>query len=266
MPKVIAVILSFMLVFSLTACGNKDTAPVLEANYYPDCYDPIEKLCKDQGYVQKIKGAVIGATVGAVSGALIGALSLDATGAATYAAMGAIAGAIGGYFTARLMMITDRNKLMEEYQKILGENSKDWDFNRASVEKAYRCYRKQIAMLTGAAKAKKISKEEFLARMNEVKAGIENINTYWADSQTGMDARFADGESFLKAQEKSDKKLLAGKELRQAEQDVQKMRSSAKQHKNKIHGEFALVDKVKERTEKEYQDAIAFAKFTSNWA
>ncbi|WP_294557893.1 lipoprotein [uncultured Mailhella sp.] len=257
MSKVIVCLLSVMLVFSLTGCGTKQAVPVFQANYYPECYDPIARLCKDQDNSQEIKGAATGAVVGALGGALIGGLtSKDWKGAAIGATAGALAGGVTGFFSARLMKINDRNERLKEYQNILGESSRGWDLERASVEKAYKCYRDQITVLTRAAKAKKISKEEFLARMKEIQGGIENINTYWADSQTRMDERLADGEAFLKQQEQEDLQLAKAKQ-RQAQKDLQKVRNATTRQKNKMVSDTARVNKAKAQTEKDLQDAMA---------
>ena len=257
MSKALVWAVSVALTFSLVGCGPKQTAPVFQAQYYPECYDPIAKLCKDQDNTQEVKGAATGAVLGALGGAVIGGIAKgDWKGAAVGAAAGAVAGGMVGFFQARLSKISDRNERLAKYQKILGENARDWDIERASVERAYKCYSDQIVALRKAAKAKKISKEDFLARMKEIQAGIENINTYWAGSQTRMDERLADGESFIKQQEQEDQMLAKAKQ-RQAKKDLQKIRSATNSQKTKVQNDANRVNKAKGQTEKEYQDAMA---------
>lgn len=198
MRKVFVGILSVMLAFSLAGCGAKQTAPEFNPQYYPACYDPIAKLCKDQDNSSEIKGAATGAAIGALGGALAGGLSSGSwKGAAVGAAAGAVAGGMTGFFTARLAKISDRNERLEAYLKDLDAASKNWDLEAASVEKAYKCYREQIALLKKNYQEKKISREDFSARMDEIKAGLENIDKYWADAQHRIDASIADSANFL---------------------------------------------------------------------
>lgn len=258
--RFVASLLSVMFVFSLAGCASKQAVPPFEARYYPQCYDPIEKLCKDQDNSQEIKEGIGGAVIGALGGAVIGAIATgDWKGAAVGAAAGAAAGGVTGFFHARLSKIEDRKERLAEYQKMLGENSQGWDLERASVEKSYQCYREQIALLQKAVKAKKISKEEFLARANEIKEGIEHINTYWADSQTRMDERLADGEAFLKHEEEENMKLAKAQQ-RQAQKDTQKLRKATASQKSKVQKEYALTNALKEKTETDFADALAQAR------
>ena len=59
MSKALVWAVSVALTFSLVGCGPKQTAPVFQAQYYPECYDPIAKLCKDQDNTQEVKGAAL---------------------------------------------------------------------------------------------------------------------------------------------------------------------------------------------------------------
>lgn len=244
-------LVSVMLVFSMSGCASMQAVPEFEARYYPKCYDPIDKLCKDKDNSQEIKEGVGGALLGALGGAVIGGVaSGDWKGAAVGAAAGAVAGGMTGFFHARLSKIEDRKERLAEYQKMLGETSKGWDLERASVEKAYQCYREQIALLKKAVKAKKISREEFLARFNEIKEGIEHINTYWADSQTRMDERLADGEAFLKQEEERTMKLAKAQQ-RQAQRDTQRLLKMTASEKSKAQEGRARTNAVKGTVESE---------------
>ncbi len=223
--RILLWLLSGILVFSLVGCGSTQKAPEFNPEYYPQCYDPIAKLCKDQDNSDEIKGAATGALLGAASGAVIGGIATgNWRGAAVGAAGGAVAGGAAGFFIVRLDKIQNRDQRLAEYQKLLGEQSANWDLERASVEKAYKCYAEQINLLKQAYKDKKISKEDLLVRMNEIKAGLQNINTYWAQSQTRMDERLADADAFLAKQEQEDMKLKAA-EQKKAQQQLAKLRA-----------------------------------------
>lgn len=240
------------LVFSLAGCGMKQNVATIDAKYYPECYDPIAKLCKDQDNTKELKGAATGALVGALGGALVGGLaSKDWKGAAVGAVAGAAAGGMTGFFAGRLSKISDQKQRLAEYQKMLGEESKNWDIERASVEKAYKCYREQIKILKANYKAKKINKEEFLARTNEIKAGIENINTYWADAEARMNSALADGEAFVQEEEQKAQQAAQKK-------NVQSARATTAQVKNSIMTKNNSVNKQKQEANTELAGALEY--------
>lgn len=209
-----ACFMAVALVFSIAGCATKST-PTFNAHYYPECYDPIDKLCKDQSNSEEIKGAVAGGLLGALGGAIVGGLATGKVeGALVGAGVGAAAGAITGFFAARLNKIKDQNQRLAEYQNVLGEKSKGWDIERATVERAYKCYNDQITLLKKGYQAKRVTREEALARMNEIKAGIEHINTYWADAQTRMDETLADGDQWLQQEDAQAIKTQQANKLR----------------------------------------------------
>ena len=194
------------LVFSLAGCGMKQNVATIDAKYYPECYDPIAKLCKDQDNTKELKGAATGALVGALGGTLVGGLaSKDWKGAAVGAVAGAAAGGMTGFFAGRLSKISDQKQRLAEYQKMLGDEAKGWDIKTASVEKAVKCYYEQIKAAEKAVTAKKMSKEEFRARMDEIETGLKNIKTYWGDVKADIDTRLADGKKFLQEEDQKAK-------------------------------------------------------------
>lgn len=242
-----------IMALTLAGCAGKKT-PTFHAHYYPECYDPIDRLCKDQSKSSEVKGAAAGALLGAIGGAIIGGLATGKVqGALVGGAAGALAGGAIGYYKAHLDKIKDRDQRLAEYQKLLGESSRSWDIERASVEKAYSCYREQIRLLKKQVVNKSISREEFLARMNEIQSGLNNINEYWADAQTRMDARIADGESFLKRQELEDQKLAQQKRL-QAQRQLQAQRKRTADQRAKKNSDVANLNSLKNSTTTEFQD------------
>ena len=208
----------------LTGCATSQK-PTFNAKYYPQCYDPVAKLCKDQDNSSEVKGAVGGAFLGALAGALIGAAtSKDGKGALIGAAAGAALGGLTGFFTQRLSKIKDREERLAAFQKVLGESSQGWDLEKASVESAFKCYREQINLLKTQVKNKQISKEDFLARMKEIQSGVNNINTYWSDAQSRMDSRLADGDQFLDLQAQEDAKQLRAAQQRKAQEQIMRQK------------------------------------------
>lgn len=248
MSRLMSVCMIFVLIFALAGCAKQ--VPQFNASYYPECYDPIDKLCKDQSYAREAGGAVTGALVGALAGALIGGLSSgDWRGAAIGAGAGAVAGGVGGFFYGRLSKIQDQDKRLAEYQNILGEEAGKWDIERASVERAYKCYRDQIALLQRGWKEKRITREEFLARTREIKSGIEHINTYWAEAKNRMSSTVADGEKFIEDEERK-AQVVAMNRRRQAAAAVNRARTASRRKMN------AIADGAKQTDE---QQALAMA-------
>lgn len=258
-------VLALSLALVLGGCATK-TVPTFTAKYYPECYDPIDKLCKDQSNQSEAKGAVAGGLLGALGGAIVGGLATGKVeGALVGAGVGAAAGAVTGFFAARLNKIKDQEKRLAEYQNILGEKSKGWDLERASVEKAYKCYGEQIDLLTKAMRNKKISREEFKARMQEIKDGIEHINTYWADAQTRMDESLADGDKWLLQEDAAAAKAAQAK---QAAQRVSRQKKNTAQLKQTTTAQNGKVNEVKSATEGKLVAALQYlnedSQYTSN--
>lgn len=203
-----------MLSLVMVGCAGKQT-PTFNAKYYPQCYDPIDKLCKDQSHSKEIGGAAAGAAIGAIAGAGIGFLATGKwQGAVAGAVAGGVVGGVAGFWKARLDKIQDQNERLAEYQRALGEQSAGWDLERATVEKSYQCYLEQIDLLKKAYKAKEITREAFLERAAEIKAGVNYINTYWADAQSRMDETLVSGEKYLAEQDELVAKAPAAEKKR----------------------------------------------------
>lgn len=245
-----AILLSAFLAFG---CASK-TTPTFTAKYYPDCYDPIEKLCKDQSNEAEVKGAVTGGVLGALGGAIVGGLATGKVeGALIGAGVGAASGALTGFFAARLSKIQDQNQRLAEYQTALGEKSKAWDIDRASVERAYQCYGDQIKLLKTAMRAKKMTREEFKARMDEIYNGIQYINTYWADAQNRMDATLAEGDKWLQAEDEAAAKAKKQKQMA-AQIKRQKSNTTRLRENNTINNN--RVNKLKNDVQVAYRDSL----------
>lgn len=196
MSRIFVLFLAVALIFGAAGCAKNK--PTFNAKYYPECYDPIEKLCKDQSYNEEVKGAATGALLGALGGAIVGGITSGSwRGAAIGAAAGGVAGAVTGFFAAHLNKIENQNKRLEEYQRLLGEKSDGWDIERATVERSLQCYVRQAELLKNQYKAGQISKAAMLERLREIQAGIQYVNTYWASAESRIDDTLADGDKFL---------------------------------------------------------------------
>lgn len=247
------------LAIGLFGCSTSKV-PQIEAKYYPQCYDPIAKLCKDQDNSNEVKSSVVGGIFGAVGGAVIGGLASKdkKKGALIGALAGAAVGASVGFFKARLEKIEDREQRLAEYQTILGEVSDQWDLEKASVITAYKCYDEQISILQDLFKNKKISKEEFLERMNEIKQGLDNIQIYWADASTNIDSQMADGEKFLEEEEarikaEEEAKKIRAEEARKHRETVRRQKKNGELAMKKIKNDKEEVKAIGNETNKKLQ-------------
>ena len=243
-------VLSAALAISLVGCGGKKT-PVFEPQYYPDCYDPIEKLCKDEDNSKEVKSSVMGAIIGGIGGAVVGGLATGKwQGAAVGAAAGAGAGALTGFFHAKLSKIKDQNERLAAFKQELGSIADSMDLKAASVESAFRCYEEQITLAEEAYKNGQYSKEEFLARMDEIRAGVENVNQYWADESAKFDENMADGDAFIQEEEKKAAELKAKEKAlaEQARKEAELKAIAAKKAKEEKSEKFvAMSDSIKNR-------------------
>lgn len=232
----------------MAGCAAKSNVPEFKTQYYSKCYDPINFLCKQRDNSELKSGLIWGAIAGLATGTVTYLLTGKMSQAAVAAGVAALAVGSVGYFTARISKNKERDARLAEYQKYLGENSQGWDVERTAVEAAYKCYREQIQELKTLAKGKRISREEFMARMNDIKAGVEHINTYWADAQTRMDTRLADGEKFLAEQEEADKKLAAGRQ-RAARAQLMAQRTNTQRQRAQKDKDVANINTLKNDTE-----------------
>lgn len=251
---IVSILLS--IIIFMPGCAIKKT-PQFNPQYYPSCYDPIQKLCNEQNNSRELKEGTIGALLGAVGGAAVGLLtSGSAKGALIGAGAGAAAGGMGGFFHARLSKISDQKERLASYQHELGNVSRSWDIERASVEKSYRCYNSQINILTKQLKNKKISKQDFLNRMNEIKNGIDIINSYWAESKNKMDSALADGESILQKAESEELKNSKSNN-REIKLSLNKSRNTTNKIKKDNQNKNSIINKVKDDTNNRYNAAMS---------
>jgi len=252
------------VLFFLTGCTTQ-VKPTFNAKYYPQCYDPVAKLCKDQDHSSEVKGTVAGALLGALAGALIGATSSkDSKGVWIGAAAGAAVGGLTGFFTQHLSKIKDREERLAQFQRILGDSSRGWELEKASVERAFMCYREQIVLLKTQARNKQISKEDFLSRMQEIRDGIDNINTYWAQAKDRMDSRLADGSSFLINQAREDEQRLKAQERERARMQYAATQKKLETAKSKKVNDVRQVDSLSADVKAEFL-ALENAEFVKDY-
>lgn len=189
-----------------------------DAKYYPQCYDPISKLCKDNDYGKEVNNAVVGAISGALIGALIGAATGKSENIAAGAAIGAGVGLVGGFVKARIEKIQDQDERLNELHAMLGEESETLDLEKSSVQAALKCYSKEIDRIKAAVKKKKMTKQEATDRMNEIKIGLANLKEFWKEKSAVIDSHVKDYDAFIAAENRKNLYNTQRAQLQEAQQ------------------------------------------------
>ena len=166
-------ILLLFCVLSVTGCASKYGTQTTKVNYYPDCYSPINELRKTEFAVEKSTAA--GAVVGGVLGAIVGlaASGGKASGAAIGAATGAVAGGAVGYGVGKSSQSSSDAALLADYNSRLDGSIRETDKATAAARIARQCYERQFTVAVSEFKAKRLSREQFNSRYQEVISGME---------------------------------------------------------------------------------------------
>ena len=195
--KLVALLL-IVLTMSLGACAPKGPTTNFRGQYYPQCFDPITRLCQDQDNSAKAKSAGAGALLGALAGAVVGAASTGKwQGAVAGAAIGAAAGGVAGYVYQHIQQIKDQERRLEAYREQFGKEAQDLDLQKASTLSAYKCYQEQMQILKENVKEGKISKTEAKARAAEIRAGLEELKKFWEERTAQFDANQSEVDRIL---------------------------------------------------------------------
>ena len=160
-----------------TGCASKYGTQTTQVNHYPDCYAPISELRKSEFAVEK--ATATGAVVGGVLGALVGlaASGGKGSGAAIGAAAGAAAGGAAGYGIGKSKQSSDDSTLLADYNSRLDGGIRETDKATAAARVARQCYERQFTVAVSEFKAKRISREQFNSRYQEVISGLEEAAT-----------------------------------------------------------------------------------------
>ena len=160
-----------------TGCASKYGTPKTKVAHYPDCYQPIEELRKSEFAVEKSTAA--GAVVGGLVGALVGLIASGGkgSGAAIGAATGAVAGGAIGYGAGKSKQSSGDAALLADYNARLDGNIRESNKATAAARVARQCYERQFTVAVSEFKAKRITKDQFNSRYQEVMSGLEEAAT-----------------------------------------------------------------------------------------
>jgi uncharacterized protein YcfJ len=201
--KFLATVLAASLAIGLSGCTVPSSKLAsLTPNYYPQCYNPILELCKDDSYEKEIRNAAAGAIAGAIIGALAGAASGKSDRMVAGALVGAGVGALGGVISAKLSKIRDQNERLNTLHEMLGKDAEDLDLQKSSVLAAMNCYSREIDEIQKKVHDKTMTREEAAKRMTEIRTGMNNLKEYWQDKSEQINKKVADYDQFMAAEDK----------------------------------------------------------------
>lgn len=163
-------LIGLFLASSLCGCASKYGKQQTTVVYYPQCYDPIQKLRDDES--STTNQTVGGAALGALFGGVIGALTTGKVqGALVGAAAGGVAGGVAGNMVAKKRQIADQNARMASYLSDLDGDIAGLDIVSASARTSLQCYDKQFTALIKAYKEKRITRDQLRNMYDEIRSG-----------------------------------------------------------------------------------------------
>lgn len=213
-------LLIIMLVISPLGCAPQSTSN-FEANYYPQCRQPIERVQKAE------KTTSVGTIIGAVGGALIGTIvGLMATGKVEGAIGGAMAGGAIGAVGVNMYGKREERKQAEYLQAMarqLGEDTSNLNNASAAAKLSLRCYDDEFKLATSQYRAGQITRHEYIQRYNEVRSGIQETTNLLGNVANSLASRDQEYRTALATETQNNDSITAS-----ANKKTQKKKRKAK--------------------------------------
>lgn len=235
MRRSLCLLVSAALAVSLSSgCASKYGTQKTEVHYYPACYDPIQKLRKEEKSVTD--STVGGSAVGALGGALLGVL---VTGKAEGALIGAVAGAAGGAVVgnqlAKNRQIASQNQRMAAYLNDLDGSIANLNIVSASARSSLQCYDRQFKLLVTAIRKKRVTHAEAQRMFAEIRSGTEEASALLGELESearDMERQYrealASEEQRLRTTQAGPSRTAAHNELRRAQRSCNTLQGGAK--------------------------------------
>ncbi|MDR1394598.1 MAG: hypothetical protein LBK52_00305 [Deltaproteobacteria bacterium] len=169
---------SLVIIASLLGgcAGAKLGKQTVVVKHYPECYQPITDMRRAAEAVNK--ATATGAILGAITGAAIGyAESGHSRGAIKGAVAGGLAGAGLGYLVSSEVQSMEQADRFRTYFQAMDTDISNLQQAVAAARIASNCYDKQYQQLSRNYKAGRISREEMLERLNEIRSGSNDAMT-----------------------------------------------------------------------------------------
>ncbi|MDR1038870.1 MAG: hypothetical protein LBR80_01630 [Deltaproteobacteria bacterium] len=158
-----------LLLFSGCA-GQKLGAQTVKVNYYPECYQPVTDMRQNAEKLNEsvMKGAIAGAITGGIAGLLSGG---SWRSVAAGAAIGAVAGATIAYLTTAETQAKAQEERFALYNQTLDVDYGNIDQAVAAARITAACYKREYQRVATEFKARRMSQEEMVARVTEIRDG-----------------------------------------------------------------------------------------------
>lgn len=164
-----------LLCFMATGCTSKYGPQLTTVNYYPQCYQPISELRKDENSAGN--SAAVGAGVGVLLGALIGGLATGkAEGALVGAAAGGATGAVAGHAYGKNQQEKNDQQKVNAYLEQLDGESSSMDRATAAAKVSTQCYDSQFKQAAADFKSGQLTRQDFSDRYAEIRTGLEETS------------------------------------------------------------------------------------------
>ncbi|MDR1050278.1 MAG: hypothetical protein LBP95_04200 [Deltaproteobacteria bacterium] len=185
---VFPIIMAFLAASMLLAAGcgaGKLGQRVTKVEHYPNCYKPIDDLRRDAEQLKK--NVLIGAGVGAAAGAAVGAaVGGDLKSILIGAAIGAVSGAVGTYLVSDSVQEKAAQERLKAYNSTIDAETKNLQTAVQAAGMASNCYNKAYDALKADYQKSKITKDDMLARLKEIRDGnseaLTIMRNYRADA------------------------------------------------------------------------------------
>jgi len=174
----LAIMFSAGLIMSAGGCASKYGTKTVNVKYYPDCYQPIDQLRKDEDDLRRNTAA--GAVMGGFLGAAIGYHKDGGKGAVIGAAAGAFAGGMSAYLLTDQIQQKNQAERFAAYSQALGQDIKGLENAVAAARLVNKCYENSYKTLSKQYKAGQTSKAEMTDRLKELRDGTNDANNVLA--------------------------------------------------------------------------------------
>jgi|GEM_PF-3831260 len=175
----ISLVACIVLAVFLGGCASKLGKQTVKTSYYRGCYQPISQLRADED--AKTRNTATGAVLGAIVGGVVGYQSKGAKGAAVGAVAGAVVGGAASYLISDSIQKKNQAERFAAYSESLDQDIRGLQNAVAAAKLTSKCYENAYKDLDKAYKAGKVSREEMVARLTEIRDGTNDANVILAN-------------------------------------------------------------------------------------
>ncbi|MDR1037695.1 MAG: hypothetical protein LBT40_14370 [Deltaproteobacteria bacterium] len=173
-----ALCVALALTMLFTGCaGGRLGRQTVRVNYYPECYQPVTDMRENAKQLNEnvMKGAIGGAIAGGLAALLTG--SGDWREVAVSAAAGAITGATVSYLITSETQSRTQEERFAIYSQTMDVDYRNLDQAVAAARMTATCYKREYQQVARDYKAGRMSQEEMVERVTEIRDGTSDAAT-----------------------------------------------------------------------------------------